>query len=242
VPKNLKATARTENGMITTAPLQFLFSKLVSNRSRAAHPNWPHSWPVSVCSPFDGAKIEGWAFRRPEATNGTLFITHGFTSHCMGDIYLSWARYFAERHGFAVASFDFRHHGLSANEPPTFGEAEAQDLKAFVDEAERHNSPRPYILLGESLGALAAQRLAIEDSRISAAALIHPPGWPWDAVGKKLKILAPAGGPDQRSLWWRRFVEGRYSQLPLPSRALSAHPLHHGHGGRIRLSDDPQEL
>lgn len=46
--------------------------------------------------------------------------------------------------------------------------------------------PRPFIGIGESLGGMAVQRLIVEDARVEAAICIHPPGWPWDAVGKNV--------------------------------------------------------
>jgi pimeloyl-ACP methyl ester carboxylesterase len=84
-----------------------------------------------------------------------------------------------------VCAADLRHHGLSEDALPTFGMAESWDIQATLDEADKYNSPKPYILIGESLGAMAAQVAAIRDPRVAGAFLIHPPGWPCDAVGKR---------------------------------------------------------
>ena len=140
----------------------------------------------------------------------------------MKNNYLEFAEHFAARHKLVVCSFDFRHHGRSENAPPTFGEAESWDLAAFLDEADRHGSPKPYILIGESLGAMAAQRLAISDSRISGAVLLHPPAWPWDAVGKALNswpVVAGAGTLINLAYGRNILAAGDVRQYP-------AHPEH----------------
>jgi pimeloyl-ACP methyl ester carboxylesterase len=93
-----------------------------------------------------------------------------------------------------VCSFDFRFHGRSGDGIPTFGLAECWDIQATLDEADKYGSPKPYVLIGESLGAMAAQRTAIEDSRISGAVLLHPPAWPWDAIGKSIGDFTPLVG------------------------------------------------
>ena len=108
-----------------------------------------------------------------------------------------WVLGTAERirhtHGLATVALDTRYHGKSDNRAPTFGAAEAWDLQAAMNWAESNGYPKPYILCGHSLGALAAKRTAITDARVCAAFLQSPPGWPWDAIGVTLQVGAMAG-------------------------------------------------
>jgi pimeloyl-ACP methyl ester carboxylesterase len=90
----------------------------------------------------------------------------------------------ADRFGMVAACFDSRHHGLSGDAVPTFGYWEGRDIQAALDKAERCGSPKPYIVIGDSLNGLAAQWVAANDPRVDAAIMLQSPGWPWDAVGK----------------------------------------------------------
>lgn len=135
----------------------------------------------------DGTSLQGWAYRPQGHAAGTLFIQHGICCHSMYPAELALA--LSDRFRMVAACFDSRHHGLSGDAIPTFGYWEGRDIQAALDEADRHSLPRPYIVIGDSLGALAAQWVAAHDPRVDAAVMLEPPGWPWDAVGKFLASL-----------------------------------------------------
>lgn len=99
---------------------------------------------------------------------------------------------------------DIPHRGLSGDRPPTFGTAESWDIAACLDWAKANGLPRPFAVMGESLGGMATQRLIVEDKRVDHAVCIHPPGWPWDAIGKNVA--------------WN--IEGILATLPPPVRAV----------------------
>jgi pimeloyl-ACP methyl ester carboxylesterase len=146
-------------------------------------PPWPHTWETRYAS-RDGIALLGWAHRPPRATQGTVFLLHGFTTNCGNLNCWRWAESISARCSTVVCAVDFRHHGKSGDAVPTFGTAECWDVQATLDEADKYNSPKPYVLVGESLGAMAAQLTAIQDPRVAGAVLLHPPGWAWDAIGK----------------------------------------------------------
>jgi len=88
------------------------------------------------------------------------------------------AKYLRKTEDLALIALNFRAHGPSRGKSkylPTFGEAEKWDLRATVELAEAQGFPRPYVVLGYSMGAMAASRLVQEDDRLRAAFLISPP-------------------------------------------------------------------
>jgi pimeloyl-ACP methyl ester carboxylesterase len=124
----------------------------------------------------DGVPLAGWAMV-PERPRATALILHGLLRNCTLDGIPAWGRRFAGE-GIAVAACDFRAHGRSGDSIPSFGAAEAGDVRAMLDACVAAGLPPPYLVIGGSLGALAAQRAALDDDRIAALALVAPPGWP----------------------------------------------------------------
>ncbi len=141
----------------------------------------------------DGLRVSGWSYR-PEQAQGTLFLTHGFARNCVVDHIPSLACEVSSALRLATVTLDFRLHGASGDRLPTFGTAESWDLAAALDYAEAENFPRPWILHGVSLGAMACGRLAMTDERVYGAALVCPPGWPFDAIGKMADFFVPQKG------------------------------------------------
>ena len=80
----------------------------------------------------------------------------------------------AREFGLSLVAHDSRHHGRSGDRSPTFGTAEMWDFQAVLTEAEHRGLPKPFIALGDSLGAMAAQRTAIVDGRVRGAFLRAP--------------------------------------------------------------------
>lgn len=163
--------------------LSFIFQQFIHDRGRPLHPDREHCFATEFTS-ADGTQLKGWAYRPDNHTAGTLFLQHGLCCHSLFMEDLAFR--LADRFGMVAACFDSRHHGLSGNAVPTFGYWEGRDIQAALDEAERYDSPRPFIVIGDSLNGLAAQWVAANDPRVDAAIMLESPGWPWDAVGKFL--------------------------------------------------------
>ncbi|MDX1953400.1 MAG: alpha/beta fold hydrolase [Verrucomicrobiota bacterium] len=169
------------------------FDSLNVTKTRPEQPAIEES-SAFICGTWDENRpVAGWSSRSITA-KATVFFCHGFMGHSMDEWILREAEA-AMRLGCSVISLDFRYHGRSHRRVPTFGTAEMWDIQAALQWAERQNFPKPFILVGFSLGAMAAGRTAICDERVAAAFLISPPAWPWDAIG--------TGFADQG---WRKLV------------------------------------
>lgn len=173
-------SGRNIKNNIARAVLDPIFARLIKDRQHSGPKEQNIS--LSCFKSADGTTLSGWAYSGNSNPPGTLFILHGFCEHSGKDRYWQWARAIHDAIGLTVCSFDFRFHGNSENAIPTFGIAEYWDVKAVMDEAEKHTLPKPYLLMGESLGGMAAQNAAIRDSRVAGAICIHTPGWPWNAI------------------------------------------------------------
>jgi pimeloyl-ACP methyl ester carboxylesterase len=146
------------------------------SRARPDHPAWPgaSAWHAPTS---DGIVVRGWAYR-PQPCRGTVLLLHPFTCHSMAPWIVDLAAHLRDTIQLATIGVDFRHHGHSDTRYPTFGTAEMWDVQAALTWAEQQRFPPPYILWGESLGAMAAARTAISDARVQAAFLKSPPAWP----------------------------------------------------------------
>jgi pimeloyl-ACP methyl ester carboxylesterase len=163
-----------------------LFRWIAREACRVGIPN--RRWempPIDGIKPFsctsrEGHAIHGWCVR-PERPRGTVIIVHGVTRNCTLDGIPRWGRLFM-RAGFAAVAIDLRGHGKSDDGVVTFGVGEAADIRGAIDACAAHGLPSPCIVVGGSLGALAAQRAAIEDERIEAVVLLSMPAWPWQGI------------------------------------------------------------
>jgi pimeloyl-ACP methyl ester carboxylesterase len=124
----------------------------------------------------DGVIIRGWC-ARGEGSRGTVLILHGLLRNCTLDGIPAWALRWL-RQGFAVAAIDLRGHGRSDDAVVGAGLPESWDVRAAISALLARGFPRPLLLVGGSLGALAAQRAAYDDGRIAGAALLAMPGSP----------------------------------------------------------------
>jgi pimeloyl-ACP methyl ester carboxylesterase len=127
----------------------------------------------------DGLRITGWCVRGT-GQRGTILVLHGLLRNCTMDGIPAWAERWLGL-GFATAAVDLRGHGRSDDAVVGAGLPESWDTRAALDILEARGFPRPFLLVGGSLGALAAQRAAYDDSRVVAAALLAMPGSPWRA-------------------------------------------------------------
>ena len=143
----------------------------------------------------DGHRVKGWAWS-PQGSVGTAILCHGFTQSAFSGPVKKVALYLKARRDLALVSLNFRSHGPSRDLhrfPPSFGEAEKWDIRAALEYAESMNLPKPFVVIGFSLGAMAASRITQQDGRVTAAFLIGPPYKAKHAirVQVKNKTLAP---------------------------------------------------
>ncbi|MBN8706944.1 MAG: alpha/beta fold hydrolase [Bacteroidetes bacterium] len=182
----VEETKKLFNGVTQTASKEIckhIFQLLIKNRNRENVNNRLNDSEETEFKTFDGINLKGWIHNSIENSSGTIIFLHGFMDN--SGSFFDLARMYAEMYNFSVASFDHRFHGWSQNGIPSFGQAESDDLRYFISHLQYHfKIKQPLIVFGNSLGAAAAQRAAIEDERIAGAFLYAPPAWPWDAIGK----------------------------------------------------------
>ena len=156
---------------ISRVSTEVLFGVFNKNRHRKSHPDWNNSYPFSIYS-IDGGLVQGWASRLVHS-RGTLFVCHGFTDHSMSCSNLAFAEEAKKNHHLSIISMDFRFHGWSHNQSSSFGIGEMWDIQGVMKWAESYGFPYPYILTGESLGAMGAGRTAIQDQRVKEHFFAH---------------------------------------------------------------------
>ncbi len=166
-------TSNTNIALVSSVFTSFVTPE---HRRRPDHPDWPgaYAWQAPTS---DGMVVRGWA-QHPADSRGTVLLLHPFTCHSMSPWIIDLAAHCRDAFGLATIGVDFRFHGQSEQRFPTFGTAEMWDIQAALNWAEAHQFAQPFILWGESLGAMAAARAALSDTRIRAAFLKSPPAWP----------------------------------------------------------------
>lgn len=157
-----------------------LWPRLISWRENSTPDD--SSWSEFEATSRDGISIFGRCLSAGDNARGTLIFVHGFMSN--GSSFRDLAYTLRDLLQMHIITPDLRHHGRSGDRSPTFGTAESWDIAACLDWAESQQLTPPFSVMGESLGAMATQRLIVEDTRVANAFCIHPPGWPWDALGK----------------------------------------------------------
>lgn len=197
-------------------------TKLNTNRLEAPEgfrvmdfPSWDRFWIMGYASDSKGS-------------SGTVLLVHGFANNCMRDWIPETGRWLVGQ-GFAVAAIDLRGHGWS-NGLPTFGTAESWDIRAALDWLDEHKYPRPFILAGVSLGAMASQRAAVQDSRVAGAFLVMPPSCGWDAIYAYLKTAAVAPDFLTRA---GQFINDAYGWDIIQNGDVRNHPSRPAHSPKI---------
>lgn len=182
-------------------------------RIRPAHPAWAGAvaWHAPT---HDGITVHGWA-HLPPGSRGTVLVLHPFTCHSMSPWIVEQAAHFRDTLQMATLGVDLRFHGRSGNGFPTFGTAEMWDVQAALTWAAANGFPPPFILWGESLGAMAAARTAISDARVHAAFLKCPPAWPARVL---TDIFQMVGSPS-----WE-LINAAYGWNIVQDGDLRAHP------------------
>ncbi len=141
----------------------------------------------------DGLHLAGWQVRPEGRVRGTALLLHGIVHDCSMDGLPDWGRWCAGELSWQVVAIDLRGHGRSGDGLPSLGAQEAEDARDVLDALARAGAPRPWVLIGGSLGALAAQRLAVTDARVDGCLCLAMPGSPWVGVtngGRAVATLA----------------------------------------------------
>ncbi|MFM7322807.1 MAG: alpha/beta hydrolase [Armatimonadota bacterium] len=112
----------------------------------------------------DGIRLAGWHVPCPNA-RAVAVLAHGYSS-CR-ETMLPYLR-ILRRHGFAAVLCDFRSHGWSTGDMVTLGHKEHLDLEAAVRAARMLHPDLPVMLVGESMGAATALKVASDDPDIVA--------------------------------------------------------------------------
>jgi len=159
-------------------------------------------------------KITGWYFREPERSDGTVIWLHGFGGSCVGNDLPKTLYDIRKEFKVCTVAFDFRCHGCSDDRIPSLGLAESWDTMAVLSYLEENHFPRPFVLVGESMGGMIAGHVARCDSRVEAAICLMPPSCPLYAMLGLPKIL-------QRLL--RRAVKRSYQADLLLDSDLTFH-------------------
>lgn len=124
-----------------------------------------------VFSTRDGLALEGWYVPRLEA-RGTVLMFHGYADRKAS--LLDAARAFHEL-GYAGLLVDFRGGGGSSGDTTSIGYFEAVDVLAAMASATGRGAPRPLLLFGASMGAVAALRAVGELGADPAALVLQYP-------------------------------------------------------------------
>lgn len=185
------------NAITASQHLTEIFTYFVpaESRMRPDHPDWGGAiaWNAQT---YDGMRVYGWA-HCPPASRGTVLLLHPFTCHSMSPWIVDQAASFRDTLHLATLAVDLRFHGRSDNCLPTFGTAEMWDAQAALGWALSQGFPEPFILWGESLGAMTAARIAISDARVYAAFLKSPPAWPARVLEE---VFTLAGSPSWENI------------------------------------------
>ena len=126
----------------------------------------------------DGVRVRIGAYGSGTARNGTVLLFLGRFGYI--ERYGRVAKDFDSR-GFATVVIDWRSQGLSdrmADDPRT-GHVESfsdyqRDVSAMIKGAEQLDLPKPWFLVGVSMGACIGLRAMLEGLPVEASALISP--------------------------------------------------------------------
>jgi len=202
--------------------------------------------PTPTLTTSDGVTLAGRRWLTPVAPDAAVVIVHGFSasSECPQVEALADALHAG---GVDVVTYDARGHGRSEGES-TLGDHEAHDVAAAVALA-RERAAR-IIVVGASMGGIAALRYVVTDPDVAGAVVVScPAAWrlPRNARGV-LGALMTRTRLGRRAT--ARFVGVRVAPRwtnPEPPIALAARvrvPVAYVHGARDRLipARDVREL
>jgi alpha-beta hydrolase superfamily lysophospholipase len=202
--------------------------------------------PAPTLLTADGVRLTGRRWRRTAPAHAAVVIVHGFSasSQCPNVEGVAEALH---TDGFDVLTYDARGHGTSEGES-TLGDHEQHDVAAAVALAREHSER--VVLVGASMGAIAALRYAVTDPQLAGVVTVSCPSQ-WRLPRNVRGVLAAAmtrTGPGRRltARLTRVRVASRWTN-PLPPVALVPNvrmPLAivHGTDDRFIPLRDAQEL
>lgn len=147
--------------------------------------------------PEPGLALSGWWISAPEP-RGVAVLCHGYI---MNRCELAPLASALCRQGWSCLAFDFRAHGRSQGKRCSFGLHEAEDVAAAMRLASERAPGLPIVVIGSSMGGVAAALAASNGPRPAAlvldgvySRLDHAAGGWWEFLaGKWLRaVLAPA--------------------------------------------------
>ena len=125
-----------------------------------------------------GTKVRALVSRAPGAHRGTIVLVHGLGGSAQGVYMIRTARSALAR-GWSVVRMNLRNCGGTEHLSRTlYNAGQSDDLERVLDAIEREHLPRPYGVIGFSLGGNLALRyagLASASSRADAVVGINPP-------------------------------------------------------------------
>jgi alpha-beta hydrolase superfamily lysophospholipase len=130
--------------------------------------------PNPTLTTTDGLSLVGRRWLTPGRPEAAVVIVHGFsaTSECPNVSELAAALH---ADGFDVVTYDARGHGGSGGES-TLGDHEEHDVAAAVALARERT--RRVVVVGASMGGIAALRYAVADPEIGGAVVVScPAAW-----------------------------------------------------------------
>src|SRR3954467_5086995 len=135
----------------------------------------------------DGVRLTSRLWGSPTSTRATVVVVHGVSasSQCPNVESLAEALH---TEGYDVISYDARGHGTSEGES-TLGDHEQHDVAAAVELARVHTED--VVLVGASMGAIAALRYAATDSRLAGVVTVSCPSH-WRLPRNVRGVLAAA--------------------------------------------------
>jgi uncharacterized protein len=164
----------------------------------------------------DGVRLAATGWRADPPARGTVVLVHGFGACCAEVKVVALAEALRD-HGFDVVAYDARGHGASGG-TTTLGDDEHLDVAAAVGAVAP--SGRPLVLVGASMGAIAALRYAAThpDGLTGVVTVSCPARWklPRNARGVLSALLTqtPLG----------RNVARRHMGVRIASRVARAAP------------------
>lgn len=118
----------------------------------------------------DGVSLGGWLTGEARRPRPTVIFCAGMNGSMDGDTHLVPA---FDRAGFDVLQFDWRGHGISDGSRVTLGLREVNDLRGAIDFLQARGVDEVG-LLGFSMGAVIALRVAAQDPRVCCVAADGP--------------------------------------------------------------------
>jgi pimeloyl-ACP methyl ester carboxylesterase len=203
---------------IQSLPLDLVFKLMLSSSWNSPEMGRQPGYEDINFTSDDNCNLSGWIYRTPEQDNqrGTVFFMHGFCDTSLS--MKCFAEEVSKNYNITALAFDHRFHGNSSKDQyyPTFGGHEVYDVQAAMDYADKLGLPKPYILQGTSLGAMAAQRAGIEDKRVAGVFLLSVPGWPWKAIAINAYLATPVAELINTNYGWKVLGNGDIRNISQP--------------------------